>query len=472
MATQRRTEGESVGNGTSPRKTGKAGGIPIGSKALALLLAAAPLLSPAAAALSAAPALAIDARDIDAIDNEPATQVRPVADRADLVQSADRAKLFFGFSAPVSAEAFVLADPDRVIVDLPQSKFAMDPETGRPGRVPHSKGGLISSFRFGQIEPGKSRIVIDLSAPAKIMRADCEEQAPGGRRTLVIELARTDPDSFRAAVQAARRELAAHAQARTPPAPQPVPVKPVILLDPGHGGIDRGAVVKGLVEKEIVLEFAKALASRLEAGGRYRIVMTRADDRFVSLSDRVQMARDSQAALLVSIHADTLSESAGVSGATVYTLSSRASDAEAARLAEKENQADLAAGLDKSGDSGEVSGILLDLTRRETRAFSHLFARTLVNYWRLSGHLNKNPRRSAGFRVLTAPDVPSVLLELGYLTNAKDGAALTSPEWRDKASSQVAEAVGAYFAAREGGGTVTSADPDPSPVGKIPAEAH
>ncbi|HET6378207.1 MAG TPA: N-acetylmuramoyl-L-alanine amidase [Methylocella sp.] len=466
MATQRRTQGESVGKGISPRKSGKADGSLFGGKTLALLLTSALWLTPGAAELTALPALAMDAKN-----NEPATQARPVADKAELAQSADRAKLLFSFSAPVSAEAFVLADPDRVIVDLPQSKFALDPETGRPGRLPHSRGGLISSFRFGQIEPGKSRIVIDLSAPAKIMRVDCEAQVPDGRRALVIELARTDPDSFSAAVQASRRELAAHAQVKTAPPPQPVPVKPVILLDPGHGGIDRGAVVKGLVEKEIVLEFAKTLAARLEAQGRYKIVMTRSDDRFVSLSDRVQMARDNQAALLVSIHADTLSESAGVSGATVYTLSSRASDAEAARLAEKENQADLAAGLDKSGDSGEVSGILFDLTRRETRAFSHLFARTLVNYWRLGGHLNKNPRRSAGFRVLTAPDVPSVLLELGYLTNAKDSAALTSPEWRETASSQVAEAVGAYFAAREGGRTVTSADPDPSPVGKIPAEA-
>lgn len=463
MATQRRARGESMGNGIPPRKGGKAGGIPAGEGARALLLAAA-LTLPPAAALSAAPA--------PAIDHGPAAPAGPVADKADLVQSADRAKLVFSFSAPVKAEAFVLADPLRVIVDLPQSGFALDPEAGRPKHLPYAKGGLISSFRFGQLVPGKSRIVIDLSAPAKILRADGEEQAPGGRRALVIELARTDLESFGAAVQAARRELAAHAQARSPSAPLPAPVKPVILLDPGHGGIDRGAVVKGLVEKEIVLEFAKALAARLEAGGRYKIVMTRADDRFVSLSDRVQLARDNQAALLVSIHADTLSDSAGVSGATVYTLSSRASDAEAARLAEKENQADLAAGLDKSSDSGEVSGILLDLTRRETRAFSHLFARTLVNYWRLGGHLNKNPRRSAGFRVLTAPDVPSVLLELGYLTNAKDGAALTSPEWRDKASSQVAEAVEAYFAAREGGGMVSRAAPDLSPVGKIPAEAQ
>src|SRR5208282_5800935 len=123
-------------------------------------------------------------------------------------------------------------------------------------------------------------------------------------------------------------------------------------------------------------------------------------------------------------------------------------DAEAARVAQKENQADAAAGLDKTEDASDVSDILFDLTRRETRAYSHVFARTLTNYWKVAGRLNKNPQRSAGFRVLKAPDVPSVLLELGYLSNAKDDAALTSAEWRNKAAAEVAQAIGAFFADR------------------------
>jgi N-acetylmuramoyl-L-alanine amidase len=160
------------------------------------------------------------------------------------------------------------------------------------------------------------------------------------------------------------------------------------------------------------------------------------------------MARDQKVALFVSIHADTLAEAADVSGATVYTVSDRASDAEAARVAEKENQADSAAGIEHAEDASEVSDILFDLTRRETRAYSHVFAHTLVNYWKATARLNKNPQRSAGFRVLKAPDVPSVLLELGYLSNEKDDVALTSPAWREKAVARMTEAVAAFFAER------------------------
>ena len=266
--------------------------------------------------------------------------------------------------------------------------------------------------------------------------------------------------------------MAALEQHKKSQTPEPESAKPVIMIDPGHGGIDRGAVVKGLIEKELVFDFAKAVAAKLDADGRFKVVMTRDDDNFVPLSERVRMARDGNAALFLSIHADTLSEAADVSGATVYTVSDRASDREAARVAEKENQSDAAAGLDQSGDDSNVSGILFDLTRRETRAYSQFFARTLVNYWRITGRLNKNPRRSAGFRILKAPDVPSVLLELGYLSNEKDGLALNSAHWRDKASSQVAEAIDAFFSARESGATVTRAAPDPVPVGKIPSSGQ
>jgi N-acetylmuramoyl-L-alanine amidase len=405
----------------------------------------------------------------DAATVQPEPGERPAANAARIEQSGDRAKLIFELSAPLDATAFVLAGPDRVIVDLPKTDFALDPETGKAADPPHRKTGLIGSFRFGQLAPGKSRIVIDLGAPALVLRAACDKLDSGGHARLVIELAKTDRRSFQAAVQRARIQLAALAQPKKAQKPAPESTKPVIMIDPGHGGIDRGAVVKGLVEKELAFDFAKAVAAKLDADGHFKIVMTRDDDSFVPLSERVRMARDGNAALFVSIHADTLSSAADVSGATVYTVSDRASDAEAARVAEKENQSDAAAGLDKGEDASDVSGILFDLTRRETRAYSHFFAHTLVNYWRVAGRLNKNPRRSAGFLVLKAPDVPSVLLELGYLSNEKDGLALASAQWRDKASSQVAEAIEAFFAARESGATVTKTDPDRAPVGKIPS---
>jgi N-acetylmuramoyl-L-alanine amidase len=393
---------------------------------------------------------------------------RPAANAAWIEQSGDRAKLIFELAAPLDATAFVLANPDRVIVDLPQTDFALDPETGKVADL-RRKTGLIAAFRFGQLGPGKSRIVIDLAAPALVLSAACGKLENDGHARLVIELAKTDRRSFEAAVQRARIQLTALARPKEAPKPEPDSAKPVIMIDPGHGGIDRGAMVHGLIEKELVFDFAKAVAAKLDAVGRFKVAMTRDDDSFVSLSERVRMARDRNAALFVSIHADTLSSAADVSGATVYTVSDRASDAEAARVAEKENQSDAAAGLDKTEDASDVSGILFDLTRRETRAYSQFFAHTLVNYWRVAGRLNKNPRRSAGFLVLKAPDVPSVLLELGYLSNEKDGLALTSARWRDKASSQVAEAIEAFFAARESSATATKTDPDRAPVTKIPS---
>ena len=393
----------------------------------------------------------------------------PAANAARIEQSGDRAKLIFELSGPLDATAFVLADPDRVIVDLPQTDFALDPETGKAAAPPPQKTDLIKAFRFGQLAPGKSRIVIDLGAPARVLRAACDKLDSDGHARLVIELEKTDRRSFEAAVQRARIQLAALAQPKKAQKPEPESEKPVIMIDPGHGGIDRGAMVKGLVEKELVFDFAKAVAAKLDGYGRFKVVMTRDGDSFVPLSERVRMARDGNAALFVSIHADTLSSASDVSGATVYTLSDRASDAEAARVAEKENQSDAAAGLDKTEDASDVSGILFDLTRRETRVYSQFFAHTLMNYWRVAGRLNKNPRRSAGFLVLRAPDVPSVLLELGYLSNEGDGLALASEQWREKASRQVAEAIEAFFSARENGATATKTDPDRAPVGKIPS---
>ncbi len=223
------------------------------------------------------------------------------------------------------------------------------------------------------------------------------------------------------------------------------------MLDPGHGGLDTGAIGgPGIVEKQIVFDFAMELAAKLEAGGRYKIVMTRTSDVFVPLGERVRMARDSNAALFVSIHADDLIDAgASVSGATVYTASDRASDAEAARVAESENQADAVGGVDRKDDPSDVSDILLDLTRRETRAYSNVFARTLVNYWKVASRLNKNPHRSAGFVVLKAPDVPSVLIELGYLSNPKDASELLSAEWRAKAIGSVIASIDAFFAQRQ-----------------------
>jgi len=227
--------------------------------------------------------------------------------------------------------------------------------------------------------------------------------------------------------------------------------KPVIVIDPGHGGVDTGALGRDhAIEKFVVLDFAKVLAAKLRAGDHYQVVLTREDDTFVPLGERVRIARRLNAALFVSIHADALASNGDeVQGATVYTVSDRASDAEAARVADHENKADSAAGEETKEDKSDVNDILFELTRRETRAYSHVFARSLSEYFKVAARLNKNPRSSAGFVVLKAPDVPSVLLELGYLSNPADAADLSSPVWREKAASQTAKAIDSFFAQRE-----------------------
>lgn len=374
-----------------------------------------------------------------------------IASAAELIDNGEAATLSFTTSAPVEASAFVLGEPDRVIVDLPAIAFQLELPTSKPAKPQARRASpahLVESFRFGSFAPGRSRIVIDLGGPARVVRTDVSKIADKDGFRLTIQLAKTDRASFRAAAQAARSEMvAAEPAPRTEPAP-PTPANlPRIVIDPGHGGVDSGAMVGGLIEKTVVLDFAKALAAKLTATGHYIVVMTRDDDTFISLGDRVKMARDGNAALFVSVHADTLSE-ADVTGATVYTVSDKASDVQAARVAEKENQADAAAGVEGKEDASGVSDILFDLTRRETRAYSHVFAHTLANYWKVAARLNKNPERSAGFKVLTAPDVPSVLLELGYLSNEKDASALNSQDWREKTTSQVADAIENFFAAR------------------------
>jgi N-acetylmuramoyl-L-alanine amidase len=373
----------------------------------------------------------------------------PVASFASRVETlADRSQLIFELTGVVAVSARPAANPPRIIVDLPEVAFRIDPGEGRaPGA---SK--LIKSYRYGQFAPGRSRVVVDLAAPARILRADCE--AAGGGARLKIELAATSEAQFNAAAAESAAALAPPAQ-NTDQAAAPNPAaapafsdKPVVVIDPGHGGVDMGATGKhGEQEKAIVFDFARALQAKIEAGGRLKAVLTRNEDVFLPLNERVRIAHGANAALFLSIHADTLAEG-HVEGATVYTVSAKASDAESARIAEKENLADQAAGLERKEDLEQVGDILFELTQRETRAFSAQFSQTLISRWKEAGSLNKNPARSAGFVVLKSYDVPSVLLELGYLSSEKDLARLTSPEWRDHAAGKTAEAIEAFFAAR------------------------
>ena len=373
----------------------------------------------------------------------------PVAVAAHLLDAGDGAQLSFELSAPVDAVARPMADPARIIVDLPQVNFQIDPSAGR---VPAPRAGaLVRAFRFGLFGPGKSRVVIELARPACVAKIETRPIVKGADPSrLIVELRSCDAQAFAAAAKAALPPPAPLAAEPAAAAASAGP--PVIVLDPGHGGVDGGAFgLHGVVEKAVVYDYALELKKRLEANNAFKVILTRSGDEFVSLDDRVRIAREAKAALLISIHADTLHIGAGgVSGATVYTCSDRASDAESARIADRENAADKAAGAERRADAAGVADILYDLKRRETRTYAHIFSRGLVGDWqRAAGRLNHNPERSAGFVVLKAADFPSVLVELGYLSNPEDVANMTSAEWRAKTAGAMVASIQRFFSPAE-----------------------
>jgi N-acetylmuramoyl-L-alanine amidase len=300
---------------------------------------------------------------------------------------------------------------------------------------------LVKAFRFGLLAPGKSRIIVDLArtaCPSQLSARPIVAGEPAAR--LTIELKPCDPSAFAALVRSP-----AVSTGSAPPAA--APAHPVIVLDPGHGGVDSGARgLRGVQEKTVVFDFCAELKRQLDATRRYTIVMTRDGDQYVDLDDRVDIARKANASLFISVHADALSEDANVNGSTVYTVADRASDAEAARIAARENAADRGPGGGTRLDNPDVADILFDLKRRETRTYAHIFSRGLVDNLRGATKLNHNPERSAGFVVLKAPEFPSVLVELGYLSNAQDLQSLASPDWRAKAAAAMVKAIDGFFA--------------------------
>jgi N-acetylmuramoyl-L-alanine amidase len=317
----------------------------------------------------------------------------------------------------------------------------------------------VKAFRYGLVMPGGSRIVFDLAGPAKIANSYVLEAANGQPPRLVLEMEEVDRASF---VQGLAPENLPElkptiVEAKAAMSPEAAPAKPadpadsrpVIVIDPGHGGIDNGTQSGGEMEKTLVLNFGLALRDQIEKSDKYRVVMTRTDDTFIPLNDRVKMARTQSAALFVSIHADALPRREGdAQGATIYTLSDKASDVEAERLAEAENKADAIGGVNLTDEPTEVADILIDLAQRETRTFSNRFARLLMGEMKSTVRMHKHPLKSAGFRVLKAPDVPSVLVELGYVSNKDDLEHLVSENWRTKTVGSMAQAIDAFFAKR------------------------
>lgn len=374
----------------------------------------------------------------------------PVATDIRVAGDDKETRLVMDLTATIGVRAFTLADPYRVVIDIPQTVFQLPAKAGETGR------GLIKAYRYGLVMAGGSRIVIDLTKPVRIEKAAVLEARNGEPARLVLDLSATDREAFLRHLaldrSALRTSVAIPSIAR--PQDKSGDPRPLIVIDPGHGGPDTGTKAGGgeIMEKNVVLDFSITLRDRLEKSGRYRVVLTRTDDTFVPLAERVKFARQRQAQLFISVHADALPKSEGdTQGATIYTLSDTASDAEAAKLAEDENRSDVIAGIDLAKEPDDVADILFDLTHRETKTFSHAFARLLVGEMKSAVRLHKKPLKSAGFVVLKAPDVPSVLIELGYMTNRSDLKLLTSEAWRAKAAATMVQAVEQFFRTRLAG---------------------
>ncbi len=371
-------------------------------------------------------------------------------------EQPDRTRFVIELSDPLNLRVFTLANPDRVVIDMPEVLWRLQgPE--RP-----SAASAVRSYRYGLFRAGDSRFVVDLNRPVAAAEPMILPPANGFGYRFVLDLFPSNQAKFEAAsgwpsdlmareataervgVPATGRDDAGGCSPRHHRSNRPQKTR-VVVIDAGHGGIDSGTTgVDGLLEKNLVLDEAQRLKRILQKRG-YVVHLTRDTDIYIPLRERVNIARGYQANLFISLHADSNPDPA-VSGASVYTLSESGSDKEAAALARKENQSDVIAGVDLSGENSPVASILIDLAQRDTINKSSRFAETVVGQLsQATNVLQKEPHRSAAFVVLKAPDVPAVLIELGYLSNAHDCGQMNTTEWREAAARAIAGAVERNF---------------------------
>lgn len=361
----------------------------------------------------------------------------------------EKTRFVLDLSEAVPYRVYLVDEPMRVVIDLGQVLW--------PASMPPSGGGLIASMRYGSFAASTSRAVLDLSQPVAVEQVLLLPPKDGKPIRLVVDLVPSTREAFVASLtaepSASGSDGGALVVALPIPLPKPQPENPddmpMIVIDPGHGGVDPGATgASGLYEKDVTLEMSLRLRDLLLATSGYRVTLTRDDDTFIRLRDRIAIARTAGADLFISIHADAHPTS-DMRGASVYTLSETASDEEAEALAAQENKADLIAGVDLSNESEVVTGILIDLAQRETKNHSVEFARLVIDAMSDDTYLLRNTHRFAGFAVLKAPDVPSVLVELGYLSNPEDEAQLHSAAYQAKLAQAIVEAIDAYFGTRQ-----------------------
>lgn len=367
-----------------------------------------------------------------------------------------RTRFLIGLDKPVTFKVLSLNNPNRVVVEMPEVALRLPKD---PGNNPV---GLVKSFRSGQSGPGKIRIVIDVLQPVVVENARIVTSADGKVRHLNLEIVPIDTVAKSIQKTFKAPPFALGASGLQPPVPQPAKnptenkksiYKPVIVIDPGHGGDDTGAVKNGTVEKQVVLAFAKVLREKIEKTGRYKVLMTRDSDVFIPLQERRAFAERNKAALFIAIHADYASTRAR--GATIYSLRDNLANSlkDSAKGEVKENvltslEANVVKKVSGESDVSTVKDILSDLAQREVEAThdrTSTFSRTVIEQMGETTNLRENPDQQAGFQVLKSAKVPSVLIELAYVTNTEDAALLKSDTWRYKVAESITTAVENYF---------------------------
>jgi N-acetylmuramoyl-L-alanine amidase len=373
----------------------------------------------------------------------------PVVMSARIGEHEDSTRIVLELSDPVNLRAFTLTNPDRVVVDMPEVAWRL----GAPP-LPSSHGS-VKSYRYGQFREGNSRMVIDLNRPVRVADPLVLPPSAGFGYRVVIDMYPAEQAKFDTnagwPADLKQRETAAEKLAMTGATSGPAGGKKIVVIDPGHGGIDSGTIgVNGLMEKDMVLAEGLRLAQVLKARG-YSVHMTRDRDTFIPLPERVAIARKWKADLMISLHCDSNPDSS-VNGLSIYTLNDGRSDREAVALAKRENQSDVIAGVDLSGGNSPVAPILIDLAQRDTINKSSRFAQTaLEKLADATDILPRSPHRSASLAVLVAPDVPAVLIELGYLSNASDAAQMNKDKWRAGVAKAIGDSVDRNFAPQTGG---------------------
>lgn len=340
------------------------------------------------------------------------------------------AEMTLGLSQGVPYRLFTLDGPPRLVLDFQEVDW-----TGLTADK-LVQGEQITAAQFGTYVPGWSRLVLQLAQPMKVSSAAMRIDQVTAGASLTVSLEPATAEQFAASAGApqdprwdlpAPQEMQGRA-ARDENAPL------LVMLDPGHGGIDPGAETEVVIEKHLMLQFARELGEALLRSGQFTVMMTRDDDYFVSLERRIAMAHQAGADVFISLHADTISEGRA-HGSTVYTLSREASDAASAKLAERHLRGDLLSGTDLSQADDRVTGVMLDLARQETQPRSDALAAALIDGLRAQGKpINNRPLRSAGFSVLKSADIPSVLVEIGFLSSKRDLKNLVDADWRSKAA--------------------------------------